>query len=209
MRYCQTRRPRQQDGRDSVFLMIQYLQNVASYSPAMAGVRLLPWTAMPMIMAPLAGVLSDRVGRRPVMTAGMVLQAVALTWFGLLAVDGASYVQLGPLFLLAGVGLSMVLPTAPTAALSAVHQTDLGKASGINGTVQRFGSAFGIALTSAVFAAHGGLATTSNFVAGLQPAMEAAAALALFGAVSAFLSGVRPRSLEANARHAGPLAVNR
>jgi hypothetical protein len=179
----------------SAFLVVQYLQNVAGYSPVSAGLRLLPWTAMPMLVAPLAGSVSDRIGRWPVMTVGMLLQALALASFGLLAAHGGSYVQLGPVLLVAGVGLSMVLATAPTAALSAVHAVDLSKAAGVNGTLQRFGSAFGIALASAVFAAHGDLATVSHFEAGLEPAMEAAALFALLGAVSACLLGVRARAL--------------
>jgi hypothetical protein len=142
------------------------------------------------------------------MTAGMLLQAVALASFSILATHGASYVQLGPVLLLAGLGLSMVLPTASTAALSAVHPLDLGKAAGVHGTLQRFGSAFGIALASGVFAAHGSLATASNFGAGLGPAMEAAAILALLGAVSGWLLGISPRSAVTHARPA-PLALSR
>jgi hypothetical protein len=98
----------------------------------------------------------------------------------------------------------MVLPTAPTAALSAVHPADLGKAAGVNGTLQRFGSAFGIALASAVFAAHGNLATATNFEAALEPAMKVVAVLALLGAVSGCLSGFRPRSTVTNAGRTPP-----
>jgi len=84
------------------------------------------------------------------------------------------------------------------------------KAAGVKGTVQRFGSAFGIALATAVFAAHGNLATTANFDAGLKPALEAAAALALLGAVSAFLTGVqRPATFETQAGQNTQLAASR
>jgi MFS family permease len=164
---------------------------------------------MPMLVSPLAGMLSDRVGRRLVMSTGLLLQCVALASFGLLAVNGAAHLHLALALLVAGIGLSMVLPTAPTAALSAVYPMDLGKAAGVNGTVQRFGSAFGIAMVTAILAAHGN-ATTSNFEASLQSALEATAVLALLGAVSAFLIGVGPpTALETHPAQETPLAVSR
>jgi sugar phosphate permease len=90
----------------------------------------------------------------------------------------------------------MAIPTVPTAALSAVSPADVGRASGASNTTQRFGGAFGIALVSAVFAAHGHLGTSASFTAGYRPAMLGAAGLSLLGAVAAVaIGGRRPGAL--------------
>lgn len=169
----------------AVFLASQYLQVARGVSPLGTGLRFLPWTGMPLLVAPAAGALSARIGQRPVMAAGMLLQAVGLAWFALVATTSVSYWQLvGPL-VVAGVGISMALPTTATAALSAVAPSDMGKASGANGTLQRFGGAFGIAASTAVFAANGQLGTPTSFTAGFRPALTLAAGLSLLGVVSA------------------------
>ena len=64
----------------SIFLLAQFFQTVQGYSPLAAGLRILPWTAMPIIVAPLAGALSDRIGGRPLMATGLALQAAGLAW---------------------------------------------------------------------------------------------------------------------------------
>jgi MFS family permease len=175
----------------AVFLTSQYLQGVLGHPPVQAGLRLLPWTATPLVIAPLAGALSDRIGTRPVLAAGMFLQGVGLAWFAVVATADAGYGRLVAPFLVAGVGISMALPTSATAALGAVPPTELGKASGANNTLQRFGGAFGIAVASAVFSAQGRLGSVAGFVAGYRPAVAAAAALSLAGTVTALAVGRR------------------
>jgi EmrB/QacA subfamily drug resistance transporter len=169
----------------AAFLTAQYFQLVLGTSPLGAGVRLLPWTAAPLLVAPAAGALADRIGPRPVLATGMLLQAVGLGWFGALATVHTGYGRLVLPLLVAGVGISMALPTAPAAALSAVPPADLGKAAGTSNTLQRFGSAFGVAVATAVFAANGGLGTPAGFAAGFRPALGLAAALSALGAVTA------------------------
>jgi hypothetical protein len=116
-------------------------------------------------------------------------------------------------FVLAGVGISMAIPTVPTAALSAVSPDDVGRASGVTNTMQRFGGAFGVALVSAVFAAHGHLGTAASFTAGYRPAMLGAAGLSLLGAVAAVGIGGRRAGrqvipADATAEIPGPRAVS-
>jgi Major Facilitator Superfamily len=191
----------------AVFLASQYFQVARGVSPLGTGLRFLPWTGMPLLVAPAAGALSDRIGQRPVMAAGMLLQGVGLAWFALAATTSVGYGQLvGPL-LVAGVGVSMALPTTATAALSAVAPADMGKAAGANGTLQRFGGAFGIAATTAVFAANGQLGTPASFIAGFRPALALAAGLSLLGVVSAL--AVSNRRLPATARPQQPVAAAR
>jgi EmrB/QacA subfamily drug resistance transporter len=181
----------------AVFLGAQYFQFVLHYSPLSAGLHMLPWTATPMFVAPAAGILSDRIGRRPVMVTGMIFQGVGLGWLALLAAQGTNYAQLVLPLLIAGAGVSMVLPTSPTAALSAVAPSDMGKAAGVNSTLQRFGGAFGVAAAAAVFAANGHLGTALSFNAGFRPALLLAAGLSIGGALTALAVGGRRRTAQA------------
>ena len=150
-------------------------------------------TATPLVVVPAAGILSDRVGRRPVMVAGLVLLAIGLVWFALSATAGSGHGQLVLPLIVAGAGVSMPFATAPAAALSAVPPADMGRASGANGRFQRFGAAFGIAVATVVFAAHGQLATPGGFTAGMRAALLGAALLALAGAGAALAAGAPPR----------------
>ena len=176
----------------AAFLMAQYFQFALGYSPLAAGLRLLPWTATPLLIAPIAGVLSDRIGARPVLALGMLLQSVGLVWIAGVAAAGAGYGGFVIPLIIAGVGISMALPVVPNAVLSAVHPTDMGKASGVNSTLQRFGAAFAIAIAAAVFAANGHLGTPVSFTAGFRPALAVVAGLSMLGALSALaLNGRR------------------
>ena len=177
----------------AAFLVSQYMQFALGYSPLEAGLRMLPWTAMPLLVAPLAGVLSDRVGTRPVLATGMLLQGIGLGWFATLATAGAAYGQLVVPLIVAGFGISMALPIAPAAVMSAVPPQDMGKASGANSTVQRLGSAFAIAIASAVFASNGHLGTPATFAAGFRPALALVAGISLLGTMTALAIGSRRR----------------
>jgi EmrB/QacA subfamily drug resistance transporter len=170
----------------AAFLIAQYFQFGLGESPFSAGMHVLPWTLTPLFVAPAAGALSDRVGRRPLMAAGMALQAAGFAAFAVLASAGVSYaLSIVPL-VLAGIGVSMVLPVTPAAVLSAVAPADMGRASAVNSTLQRFGSAFGVAMITAVFASGGSLASQAAFMGGFQPALATAAGLSALGAVCAF-----------------------
>jgi EmrB/QacA subfamily drug resistance transporter len=190
----------------AVFLASQYFQVVLGFSPLDTGLRFLPWTATPLLVAPAAGMLSDRVGPRPVMAAGMLIQGIGLAWFALVATAHVGYGQLVAPLLVAGIGVSMALPTTPAAALNAVAPADMGKASGANNTLQRFGGAFGIAVAAAVFAANEHLGTPAGFVAGFRPALALTAGLSVLGAISAL--GVSKRRRQPTAMSAEvPVAV--
>jgi EmrB/QacA subfamily drug resistance transporter len=169
----------------AVFLASQYFQFALGFSPFGTGLRFLPWTATPILVAPLAGVFSDRVGQRPMMVAGMLLQGVGLAWFALAATSTVGYASLVLPLLVAGIGVSMALAATPTAVLGAVAPADMGKASGANSTFQRFGSVFGIAIATAVFTANGHFGTASSFTAGFRPALALAAGLSIAGALTA------------------------
>lgn len=119
------------------------------------------------------------------MVAGMILQGGSLAWFGSLANVDVGYWQLAVAMAVAGIGVSMVIPVAPTAALTAIAPEDVGKASGVNSTLQRFGTAFGVAVATSVFAAYGSLVDPTAFVAGFRPALMVVAGLSFVGALTA------------------------
>ena len=164
-------------------LVTEEFQLARHYSPVGAGLRLLPFFGTPMLVSPLAGALSDRIGRRPISVAGLSLLTAGFAWVAWRGSMHTSWVEIVIALLIAGVGISMALPTVPTAVLSAVSQQEMGKASGINYMAQRFGAVFGVAIGSSVFAAHAGL------TAGFQPALWACTAFAALAALAAMASG--------------------
>jgi EmrB/QacA subfamily drug resistance transporter len=186
----------------AAFLTSQYFQLGMGYSPLATGLRLLPWTATPMLVAPAAGALADRIGPRPLLVTGLALQAAGLAWVADIAAVGAGYAQFVAPLIIAGVGVSMALPTVAATALSSVPPPDMGRASGVNNTLQRFGGAFGVAIATAVFAAHGHLGSPASVVSGYRPALAVAAALSLAGAIAAVAVGRRKPAPAADAQAA-------
>ena len=180
----------------AAFLIAQFMQFALGYSPLDSGLRVLPWTATPLFIAPVAGLLADRIGARPVLATGMLLQGVGLGWFALLATTGVAYGQLVMPLIAAGIGISLALPVAPNAIISAVRPHEMGKASGVNSTLQRFGSAFAIAIAAAVFAANGHIGSPTAFTSGFRPALAVVASLSLLGAVTALGVGSRRAAAE-------------
>jgi MFS family permease len=190
----------------AAFFITQEFQLARGYSPLETGVRLLPFFGTPMVVAPIAGALSDRIGRRPIMLAGLVLQAVGYLWVAARGSLATSWVELDLALLVAGVGISMALPTVPTAVLSAVAPEEMGKASGINYMAQRFGTVFALAIASAVFTAHGHLGSPASFSAGFRPALWACVTFAVLAALTAF--GIRgQRDTQAHTEAELPLAA--
>jgi len=175
----------------AAFLTSQYFQLGLGYGPLATGLRLLPWTATPMLIAPLAGAVADRIGTRPLIAAGLALQAAGLGWVAWLASSGSGYGRFVLPMIIAGVGVSMAVPAVPAAALGAVAPQDIGRASGVNNTLQRFGGAFGVAVAAAVFSAHGRLGSPAGMTAGFRPALAVSALLSLLGAGAAVLAGRR------------------
>ena len=175
-------------------LVTEEFQLARHYSPVGAGLHLLPFFATPMVVSPVAGALSDRTGRRPIIVAGLSLLTAGFVWVAWRGSLGASWVEIVIALLVAGVGISMALPTVPTAVLSAVPAQDMGKASGINYMAQRFGAVFGVAIGSTVFATYGGLASPAAVTAGFKPALWACAAFAGLAALTGLAMSARGRS---------------
>jgi len=163
----------------------QEFQFARGYSPVSTGLRLLPFFATPMLISPLAGAIAGKVGLRPVMVLGLTLQAAGLTWVCFRGGLGTSWVELTFALLIAGIGISMALPTVPTAVLGAVEPGEMGKASGINYMTQQLGRVFAIAIGTSVFVAYGHLGTPASVTSGFKPALTACTVFAVLAALTA------------------------
>ena len=168
----------------SIFLLAQFFQTVQGYSPLQAGLRVLPWTAMPIFVAPLAGALSDRIGGRPLMVTGLALQAVGLGWIAYVSTPTVAYSALVTPFILSGIGMALYFAPVANVVLSAVKPEEEGQASGANNAIRELGGVFGVAVLASVFAHYGGYGSGQSFVSGLTPAIYVGAALVAAGAVA-------------------------
>jgi EmrB/QacA subfamily drug resistance transporter len=174
-------------------LVTEEFQLARHFSPVGAGLRLLPFFATPMIVSPVAGALSDRIGRRPIIVVGLSLLTAGFVWVAWRGSLRTSWIELVIALLIAGVGISMALPTVPTAVLSAVAPHEMGKASGINYMAQRFGAVFAVAIGSTIFATYGGLGSPAAVTAGFKPALWACSIFAGLGALAAMAMSARPK----------------
>jgi EmrB/QacA subfamily drug resistance transporter len=185
----------------AVFFYAQLLQTGLGYSPLEAGLRLIPWTATFITVAPIAGALADKIGERPLMVTGLSLQALGMAWLALIANADMSYAQLLGPFIVGGVGVSMAIPAAQNSVVASVPDRAIGKAAGANSMMRELGGVFGVAVVVAVFAAAGSYASPSAFVDGFGPAIGVTAALSAIGAVAGLaLPGRRPAGARPLAR---------
>ncbi|MFL5778915.1 MAG: DHA2 family efflux MFS transporter permease subunit, partial [Chloroflexota bacterium] len=198
----------------SIFLLAQFFQFVQGYSPLEAGLRTLPWTLMPIFVAPIAGILSDRIGGRPLLVVGMALMAGALAWIAAVSTPTVEYIVLAPAFVTAGVGMSLFFAPTANLVLSAVRPQEEGRASGVNNTIREIGGVFGVAVLASVFSANGSYASPQAFVDGLTPALWVGAAFAAVGSVVALaipgrrlLAGMHLPAVPALADIVGPQPV--
>jgi MFS family permease len=171
----------------SIFLLAQFFQSVQGYSPLEAGLRTLPWTGMPMLVAPVAGILSDRLGARPLMATGLFLQAAALTWLAIVSTPDVAYGSLVPAFVMGGTGMALVFAPAANAVLGAVRPEEAGQASGATNAVRELGGVLGVAVLAAVFTGAGGFETPDAFVDGLIPALWVGTGVLTVGGLTALL----------------------
>ncbi len=177
----------------SLFMITQLFQIGLGYSPLQAGLRLLVWMAMPMLVAPIAGRLSDIVGNKPFLIVGLLLQSAGLGWLAIVVAPAVDYgSMIGPL-IVAGIGIGMCFSTVANAVVSSVPVEGSGIAAGTNSALRELGGVLGIAVVGAVFAANGSYQSPTNFVQGFIPAIAVAAAIPLVGVVAAVLYPSRSR----------------
>jgi EmrB/QacA subfamily drug resistance transporter len=171
----------------SIFLLAQFFQVTQGYSPLEAGLRTLPWTIMPMFIAPIAGLLSDKVGSRPLMATGLTLQAGAIAWLASVSTPSVPYSELVIPFVMAGTGMALVFAPAANAVLSSVRPEEAGQASGATNAIRELGGVLGVAVLATVFAHNGSYASPAAYTNGMTSAIWVGAAVLLAGALAALL----------------------
>jgi EmrB/QacA subfamily drug resistance transporter len=169
----------------ALFLVTQLLQTGLGASPLEAGLRMLPMVAMPMLLAPAGGALSDRWGTRRLMVLGVSLVSAGLAWLAAVTSPDVAYVLLIPAMIMMGGGSALFFAPVAAAVLGAVAPDEQGQASGIATVVREVAVVLGVAVLAAVFAAHGDLGSSARFIAGVVPALWLAAALASAGVLVA------------------------
>ncbi|MEU7873733.1 DHA2 family efflux MFS transporter permease subunit [Dactylosporangium sp. NPDC049140] len=190
----------------AIFFTAQLFQVGQGLGPLAAGLRLLPWGILPVVLAPSVGALADRIGARNLIALGAAAFAVGTAGLALTAVPHVSYlVSVMPL-LLSGAGLGVAIPAVTRSAVSLVAPPDLAKASGAFSTMRQLGGAFGVAIGGAVFAQTGGYGSAARYIDGYTPAVLVAAALALCACAAGL---TLPRTVMAAPSTPPPPAVER
>ena len=177
----------------SIFLLAQFFQIVQGYTPLGSGLRILPWTAMPVVVAPIAGALSDRVHGPRLIGIGLALQAGGLAWIAAVSSPTVAYSELVLPFILSGAGMGLFFAPVANVILSSVRPVEEGQASGVNNAIRELGGVFGVAVLASIFVSVGGYGTTQTFSDGLNAAVWVGAGVVALGAIAA-LSIPRPRN---------------
>ncbi len=192
------------------FFVSLYMQNILGYSAVQAGAAFLPMTLLIIVIAPLAGRMTDRVGSRWFMTGGMLLIAIQLVYFSRLGSD-ATFWDLLPAMLIGGIGMASTMTPSTAAATRSVPVDKAGVGSAVLNAFRQVGGTMGVAVMGAIMADKaGGERTVDAFMSGFQAALTVAAVIAAVGAVVAFVL-IRPheeaRRHERREEHAPELAA--
>jgi EmrB/QacA subfamily drug resistance transporter len=188
----------------SIFFLSQFLQTVQGYSPLSAGLRVLPWTGVMMLLAPLVGTLVGRLGAKPLVVTGLLLQATGLLWLALLIQVHTPYVDMIPAFVIAGIGMTLFFVPLATLVLGSVPTSLEGVASGTNSAFRELGGVLGIAVLGAVFSSHGGYSSGKDFVHGFTPAIGVGAVVVFLGMLTAVVIPGLRRSRALRLAEVGP-----
>jgi MFS family permease len=188
----------------SLFMLSQLFQVGMGNGPLGAGLRMLAWTAMPLVVGTVAGRLADRFGNRPFMVIGLLLQGVGLLWISAEVAPGAAYGGMVAPLMLGGIGIAMCLPTTINMVLLSVPQVDVGVASGANSSIREIGGVFGVVFLSGTFGAYGSYASPASSMDGFRAALALGGAASLIGMVAAVFAPGRRRIAEEGTARPGP-----
>jgi len=191
----------------SIFYLSQFFQTGQGYTPFQSGVRTLPFTAMPIFVAPIAGILSDKIGARPLMAAGLAMQAIAISWLAAVSTPTVPYSDLLIPFVICGTGMSLVFAPAANAVLASVRQRESGQASGATNAIREVGGVMGVSMLGVLFAANGSYDSPQAYTDGLVAALPLGSAVLAVGAVAAlFVPSLKQMRAEAEELAAADLA---
>jgi EmrB/QacA subfamily drug resistance transporter len=171
------------------FFVSLYVQGILHYSPTQAGATFLPMVTLIILIAPIAGRLSDRVGSRWLMGGGMLLLGISLLLYERVGVHSDFWTLLPPM-LVGGVGIAMTMSPMTSAAMGAVPVDKAGVGSGVLNSFRQVGGSLGIAIMGAILASYlhhpaGTPAAAQDYVNGLHAGFEVAAAITFVAAIVA------------------------
>jgi EmrB/QacA subfamily drug resistance transporter len=185
-------------GMFGVFFFISlYVQNVLGYSPTKAGAIFLPMTILIILIAPIAGKLSDRVGSRWLMGAGMAILGVSLLLYQRIGLH-TGFWSLLPQLVLGGVGMALTMSPMTSAAMGSVPTDKAGVGSGVLNSFRQVGGSLGIALMGAILLTYqhptkSKTVAAQQFVNGLHAALLVSAFIAFAAAaVAVFMVRTKP-----------------
>jgi EmrB/QacA subfamily drug resistance transporter len=182
------------------FFMSIYMQNILGYSATKTGAAFLPMTILIILIAPIAGKSSDRIGSRALMTVGMLCLAASLAIFSRLGLD-SNFWDFFPGLIVGGFGMALVMTPMTAAALGSVPVEKSGVGSGVLNTFRQVGGALGIAVMGAIVASYvdlgNGRPDPSSFIDGFQVALRVSVGFALLGAVVAVATIRKHRHMDA------------
>lgn len=184
------------------FFVSLYVQNILGYSPTKAGAIFLPMTLLIIVVAPIAGRTSDRIGSRWLMGGGMTIVGASLLLYQRVGVHSDFWTLL-PAMLLGGVGMAMTMSPMTSAAMGAVPVDKAGVGSGVLNSFRQVGGSLGIALMGAILASYihhpaRTAAGAQDYVNGLHAALLVSAGITFAAALVAVLT-VRTRAQAAAA----------
>ena len=161
----------------AIFLLPQYLQDVLGGDPLTTGLRLLAWTTMILVAAPVAAALGAQFGDLRIAMIGLALQSVGLGYLAAVVSPSADFVALVPGMVAGGLGMGLFFGPAAACALNSVDRSEEGIASGVTNSVRELGGVFGVAALGTVFSAAGGYGSAATFVSGLRAALVCGAVI--------------------------------
>ena len=188
----------------SIFLLAQFFQTVQGYSPVGSGLRILPWTAMPILVAPIAGALSDRIPGPRIMGVGLALLAAGLSWLAAVSTPTVPYSELVVPLILSGVGMGLFFAPVANVILGAVRRAEEGQASGANNAIRELGGVFGVAVLASIFASRGGYESATSFNDGMTAAVWVGASVVAVSALAALTIPTRRHLVRAELERPEP-----
>jgi EmrB/QacA subfamily drug resistance transporter len=171
------------------FFVSLYVQNILGYSPTRAGAIFLPMTILIILIAPIAGKASDRIGGRWLMGGGMTLLSISLLFYQRVGLHSTFWTLL-PAMILGGVGMALTMSPMTSVAMASVPIDKAGVGSGVLNSFRQVGGSMGIAVMGAILASYLTAAPATElarqqFVDGLHAALLVSACITFAGAVVA------------------------
>ena len=166
-------------------------------------------TVLVILVAPAAGRLSDRIGPRWLMGAGMTLLTVSLLLFGTLDAQ-SSFWNVLPGLLVGGTGMAITMAPTTAAAMGSVSVDKAGVGSAVINSMRQVGGSLGIAIMGALVATEVSVKPfdpryPAQFVAGYHRALHVGAAALLVGAAVAVAAVRKVRPAESQAAVEAPV----